>query len=128
MKEENSPLFTKIKARGPDSRFSGLLQGMLWAYAKSMEVKLTPDQEAFVRDAIESGRLKREEEAVQEALALWEERERARAEILAAVDEADASLARGEGRVITRESMLELAEEVKQRGRARLATEQTPDR
>jgi putative addiction module CopG family antidote len=41
-----------------------------------MEVKLTPDQKAFVRDAIESGRLKREEDAVQEALALWEERER----------------------------------------------------
>jgi putative addiction module CopG family antidote len=93
-----------------------------------MEVKLTPDQKAFVRDAIESGRLKREEEAVQEALALWEERERARAEILAAVDEANASLARGEGRVITRQSMLDLAEEVKLRGRARLATEQTPDR
>lgn len=65
----------------------------------------------------------REEEAVQEALALWEERERARAEILAAVDEAEASLARGEGRVITQESMRELAEQVKQRGRARLAAE-----
>ena len=93
-----------------------------------MEVKLTPDQKAFVRDAIESGRLKREEDAVQEALALWEERERTRAEILAAVDEADASLARGEGRNITQQSMLDLAAEVKQRGRARLAAEQTPDR
>jgi Arc/MetJ-type ribon-helix-helix transcriptional regulator len=35
-----------------------------------MEVKLTPDQQAFVREAIESGRLKREEDAVREALAL----------------------------------------------------------
>lgn len=102
--------------------------GEVFAYAKAMEVKLTPDQEAFVRNAIESGRLKRQEDAVQEALALWEERERARAEILAAVDEADASLARGEGRVITRQSMLDLANEVKQRGRARLAAEKTPDR
>jgi len=45
-----------------------------------------------------------------------EERERTRAEILAAVDVAEASLARGEGRVITRESMRELAEQVKRRG------------
>ncbi len=93
-----------------------------------MDIKLTPDQKAFVRDAIESGRLKREEEAVQEALALWEERERARAQILAAVDEADASLARGEGRIITQQSMHDLAAEVKRRGRARLATERTPGR
>ena len=50
-----------------------------------------------------------------------EERERTRAEILVAVDEAEASLARGEGRAITQESMRELAEDVKQRGRARFA-------
>jgi len=88
-----------------------------------MEVQLTPDQRAFVRQAIESGRLRREEDAVREALLLWEERERARAEILAAVDEAEASLACGEGRIITQESMRELAEDVKRRGRARLAAE-----
>ena len=89
-----------------------------------MEVQLTPDQRAFVRQAIDSGRLLREEDAVKEALSLWEERERSRAEILAAVDEAEASLARGEGRAITQESMRELASEVTQRGRARLAAEQ----
>jgi putative addiction module CopG family antidote len=89
-----------------------------------MEVQLTPDQKAFVRQAIESGRLAREEDAVKEALSLWEERERRRLEILAAVDEAEASLARGEGRTITQESMRELAENVKQRGRARLVAEQ----
>jgi len=61
---------------------------------------------------------------VQEALALWEERERTRAEILASVDEAQASLARGEGRVITEQSMRDLAVEVKQSGRDRLAVEQ----
>jgi Arc/MetJ-type ribon-helix-helix transcriptional regulator len=60
---------------------------------------------------------------VREALSLWEERERARAETLAAVDEAEVSLAHGEGRSITQESMRELAQEVKQRGRARLAAE-----
>jgi hypothetical protein len=52
-------------------------------------------------------------------------RERAQTEILSAVDAAEAALARGEGRVITHESMRNLAAEVKQRGRARLAAEQT---
>jgi Arc/MetJ-type ribon-helix-helix transcriptional regulator len=89
-----------------------------------MEVQLSPDQKAFVRQAIESGRLRREEDAVQEAFSLWEERERTRAETLAAVDDAESSLARGEGRIVTRESMRELAEQVKRRGRARLAAEQ----
>jgi len=88
-----------------------------------MKVELTSDQMAFVRQAIQSGRLHCEEEAVHEALALWEERERARAEILAAVDMAEASLARGEGRVITQQSMRDLAAQVKQRGRGQQAAE-----
>ena len=90
-----------------------------------MNVELTPDQRAFVNRAIQTGRFQREEEAVAEALALWEARERRRIEILAMLDDADASLARGEGREITEESMKALAEEVKQRGRHRLATERT---
>jgi hypothetical protein len=49
------------------------------------------------------------------------ERERARTEILVAVDAAEAALARGEGRVITQDSMRNLAAEVKQRGRANFA-------
>jgi Arc/MetJ-type ribon-helix-helix transcriptional regulator len=93
-----------------------------------MEVQFTPDQIAFVRQAIGSGRLQREEDAVKEALLLWEERERTRFEILAAVDEAEASLARGEGRPITPESMRALTEDVKRRGRAHLAAEQKTSR
>jgi len=81
-------------------------------------VQLTSDQKAFVRKAIQNGRLRREEDAVKEALSLWEERERSHAEILAAVDDAEASVVRGEGRIVTQESMRELAEEVKRRGRA----------
>ena len=88
-----------------------------------MEIQLTPDQRAFARRAIESGRLRSEEEAVQEALALWEERERRRMAFLATLDDARASLVRGEGRVITQESIRELAAEVKARGRARLIAE-----
>ncbi|HVP55891.1 MAG TPA: hypothetical protein VMU45_12945 [Candidatus Eisenbacteria bacterium] len=88
-----------------------------------MNVNLTPDQKAFVLRAIESGRLQSEAEAVQEALALWVERERQRAEFLLTLDEAKASLARGEGRAIKQESMRQLAEEVKERGRSRLLAE-----
>jgi len=104
-------------------RCSDVASREAFPYPLAMEVKLTPDQKAFVRDAIESGRLKCEEEAVQEALALWEERERIRAEIFAWVDEANASLDGGEGRTITLQSMLDLPTEVKERGRARLAAE-----
>lgn len=88
-----------------------------------MEVHLTPDQEAFIRQAMATGRFNRPEEAVQEALSLWEERERTRAEILAAVESAEMSLSHGEGRDITPESTRQLADEVKQRGRTRLAAQ-----
>ena len=89
-----------------------------------MAIELTSDQRAFVRRAVETGRLASEDDAIREALALWEERERRRLEFRSTLDEAQASLARGEGRSITQESMRELAEQVKQRGRARLALEQ----
>lgn len=89
-----------------------------------MEVQFTDDQKAFVRQAIESGRYSREEDALQDALLLWESRERRRAEILAAVDQADASFARGEGRKITtQEDVTQLAGEIKRRGMSRLVDE-----
>ena len=100
-----------------------LLSLQFLLYPEGMEVNLTPDQQAFVRNAIESGRLHREEEAVEEALALWEERERQRIEFLASLREAEASLARGEGIVITPESIRALAEDTKRRGRERLAAQ-----
>ena len=89
-----------------------------------MEVRLTPDQEAFVRQAIEAGRFHRAEDAIEETPSRGEERERKRVEFLATLHDAKASLARGEGRTITQESMHQLATEVKQHGRSRLATEQ----
>ena len=93
-----------------------------------MQIDLTPEQSDFIRLAIESGRFRKPEEAVQEALTVWVERERRRAEILIEIDKAEASLARGEGRIITRESMRKLADEVHQRGVARLAAEQAKRR
>ena len=86
-----------------------------------MNVDLTLEQQDFIRLAVETGRVGRPEAAVQEAVALWVERERSRLDLLAAIDEADASLARGEAIVITKDSMKALAEEVKARGLARLA-------
>ena len=71
-----------------------------------------------------SGRFQRQEDAVREALSLWEDRERKRAEFLATLDDAKASVADGEGLTITQESMRQLAEDVKRRGLARLAAEQ----
>jgi Arc/MetJ-type ribon-helix-helix transcriptional regulator len=88
-----------------------------------VHVQLTRDQEAFARRAIESGRLHSEKDAVQEALALWEERERQRTEFLLKLEDSRASLSRGQGRVITQESVQLLAQEVKERGRARLLVE-----
>jgi Arc/MetJ-type ribon-helix-helix transcriptional regulator len=85
-----------------------------------MDVQLTSDQKAFARRAVESGRFRTEQDAVEEALALWEERERQRTEFLITLEDARASMARGEGRVITQESMRGLASEVKERTRARL--------
>jgi putative addiction module CopG family antidote len=93
-----------------------------------MEVHLTADQEAFVRQAIATGRFQRAEDAVREALMLWEERERRRVETLAAVDAAEASIARGGGRAITQASMRDLADQVKKRGRSCLAGEQPAPR
>jgi Arc/MetJ-type ribon-helix-helix transcriptional regulator len=89
-----------------------------------MEVQLTPDQKVFIKLGIEAGRFQHEKDAVQEALSLWEERERQRFEFLQSLDDAKASLARGEGRVITEQSMRDLAKEAKDRGRVRLAAEQ----
>jgi hypothetical protein len=75
--------------------------------------------------AIESGSLSREEDAVKEALSLWEEHERRRFEIPASVDRAEVSLARGEGRRITTpEEVKQLADDIRRRGLTRLAAQQ----
>lgn len=93
-----------------------------------MEVHLTDDQRAFIREALESGRIRHEEDAIQEAMLLWEERERRRLQILAAADRAEASLARGEGRAVTsRDEAAQLAEQVTRRASAKLsAAQDTP--
>lgn len=87
-------------------------------------MNLTPDQQALVSDAIANGRLHRAEEALQQALVLWEERERRRLEIMAVVQLSQASLSRGEGRTVaTPEQSEQLVRDVTRRGMARLAAE-----
>ena len=87
-----------------------------------MEIEFTPEQKSFVHLAIEEGRLKRPEDAVKDALALWEERERARLELLAEIDAGERALDAGEGTIYdSSESIRELGEAVKRRGGARLA-------
>ena len=82
-----------------------------------MEVELTPAQPAFVRRAIETGRLRRPE-AVREALSLWEDCERARAEVLLAIDDAEADLKAGHYADYTNETLAQLAAELKREGRS----------
>jgi Arc/MetJ-type ribon-helix-helix transcriptional regulator len=96
-------------------------------YGCCMEIDLTPEQQDFVRQAVESGRFPRAEDAIQDALALWVARERRRMEILASVDAARASIARGEGIDITEESTRALAEDINRRGRARFAAGKRAD-
>ncbi len=86
-----------------------------------MEVHLSADQQAFVRQVVSSGRLQGEQEAVQEAFALWEERERRRMEILAGLDAAELDIALGRYSDYTDETLPQLATELKQEARARQA-------
>jgi Arc/MetJ-type ribon-helix-helix transcriptional regulator len=87
-----------------------------------MEVHLTPDQEAFVRQAIASGRLERAEDALQEAFALWESRERNRAELLAGLDAAEADIAAGHFADHSGGTLSQLATDLKREARALRAT------
>jgi Arc/MetJ-type ribon-helix-helix transcriptional regulator len=54
-----------------------------------MDVRLTPDQEAFIRRAIDTGRINKEQESVREAVLLWEARERRRLESAPSADRAE---------------------------------------
>ena len=60
-----------------------------------MEVRLTPEQQAFVQMAVRSGRYRNAEDAIRDAIARWEEDARSRAETIAAVDAGLADLETG---------------------------------
>ena len=92
-------------------------------YTHAMEVKIspTPEQEAFIREAVAGGRFQTAKEAAREALAQWAARERSRSELLTELESAEASLARGEGRQLTAQSIPQFIDEIKRRGRSRLS-------
>lgn len=92
-----------------------------------MEIRLPADQEAHLA-ALAAAAGRSADEIVLEAVALWEERENARAlaELRTSLDRAEASLAQGKGRIITQETMRELVDDVHRRGLARLSAEQKP--
>jgi Arc/MetJ-type ribon-helix-helix transcriptional regulator len=90
-----------------------------------MQIKLTPEESDLIRRAVDTGRVKHPEDAVHKALELWIERERQREELLAAVDQAEASVVRGMVRFMPSGSARKLAEEVHRRGMARLATKRS---
>lgn len=85
-----------------------------------MQIELTPDQNSFVELGIQEGRYRDREEALRDALALWEKRERARIELLASLDVAEKSLDSGEGEEYAPDSLGSLVDSVKTRGQSRL--------
>jgi len=83
-----------------------------------MEVHLTVDQQAFIRQVVASGRLSGAAEAVQEAFALWEGRERNRMDILSALDAAESDIEAGQFTEYTGESLEQLGADLKREARA----------
>jgi antitoxin ParD1/3/4 len=86
-----------------------------------MNVSLTPELEQLVNEKVKSGLYQTASEVVREALRLLKERDdhaSLRADIQAGLDQ----LARGQGRDYDEESGRPLADRVKARGRAALAS------
>jgi len=82
------------------------------------------NQQALIDQAIKSGRLASAEDAVKEALELWEERERARLEILSAVERSRESLRKGKGWFVrSHEESRRFAADINRTGLARLEAE-----
>jgi putative addiction module CopG family antidote len=84
-----------------------------------MEVhfKPNPDQEAFIRQAIASGRYRSAEDAVSDAMTRWENRERGRVELLAALEEGEADLEAARYTDYTDATLGQLAGELKYEAR-----------
>jgi Arc/MetJ-type ribon-helix-helix transcriptional regulator len=88
-----------------------------------MRIELTPEQNSFIDLGIQEGRFRDSLDAVQQALAQWEKRERARVELLASLDLAEQSLDAGEGEEYTTETLSQLVASVEKRGRERLSSQ-----
>jgi putative addiction module CopG family antidote len=93
----------------------------LQPYAWVMQVELTPAQASFIDLGIQEGRFRNSEEAIREALAQWEKRERARVQLLTSLGSAEQALDAGEGEEYTLETLSSLVQSVQERGTARLS-------
>ena len=82
-----------------------------------MEVQCTPDQEVFIRHAIANGRYQTAEDAVRDAMARWEEDERARITLVAAFEEAECDLEAGQFTDYATDALPALAAELKHEAR-----------
>jgi len=87
-----------------------------------MEIQLTQEQHSFIDLGIKEGRFRQAEEAVEDALALWVSRERARLELLVEIDAGANSFDGSEIVLDSDEAIADFVEGIKQRGRARLAS------
>jgi antitoxin ParD1/3/4 len=83
-----------------------------------MEVRLTPEQERLIQAAVAEGRYGNAEEALKDALALWQENERRLVELRALIAEGDRDLAEGRYTEYDDESIKTLADELISEARA----------
>jgi putative addiction module CopG family antidote len=122
---ETAPVVQKAISGKPGwgikSGNAGIDRARFQFYALIMQVELTPEQNSFVSLGIQEGRFIDSDEAVRQALALWEKRERVRIELLASLDLAEQSLELGEGETYTSDTLHNLVDSVQKRGMARLA-------
>lgn len=86
-----------------------------------MEIELTPEQSDFVRMGIEKGRYRDPADAVGNALDQWVERERQRIELLTAIEAGVDSQEQDDIVLDSQEDIDAFFEDIKQRGRTRLA-------
>ena len=88
-----------------------------------MQIQLSPEQSSFVELAIQEGRFRDPEEAMQQALALWVKQERVRLELLAEIEAWDNSSRREDDTVLDSEDdIAAFFAGVEQRGLAKLAS------
>ena len=80
-----------------------------------MEVQITADQEAFVRQAIATGRYQSSEDATRDAMLCWKQQERTRLMLSTSFDEAENDL--DNGRLIDHPGKSALADELKSKAR-----------
>ena len=91
------------------------------SYAWFMQIELSPEQSSFVDLGIQEGRFRNPEEAMQQALALWVNRERARIELLASIEAGDDSPREDDIVLDSEEEIAEFFAGVEKRGLAKLA-------